>query len=331
MRDIAVLARRWSDLDAIRLLLERAGVATCTLRKDGIKLVRNQVTCKLIDQLKVKKHQVLTPDKSVLSWFEACFTKWGRQLTEPTVQVLLKIARDIDIERGYGIEDSALPISAADILTAVFEFNETFEAARDENAVLVTTCHGAKGLEFQNVILLGDGFSTNVKEIESERRLFYVAMTRAKEELTICTTEQSQFLYEIGAVAERLTVRTDSLPLQMFYVDFTPGGINLGHPATKDKQQIIEKLHEGAELSMKANSNKNGWNIYTTFGQCIGTMSKNANKELSKKGCVPGEFEFQPGEVTIKSVYRHITIDDVVSGEINEDWFVVIPQIRVCR
>ncbi|MBW4600809.1 MAG: RecQ family ATP-dependent DNA helicase [Calothrix sp. FI2-JRJ7] len=330
LKDIAVLARRWDNLDAIRLLLERAGVPTCTLRKDDIKLVRNQATCKLIDQLKVKKHQVLTPDKSVLNWFETCFTKWGRQLTEPTVKILLKIARDIDIERGYGIEDSALPISAADILTAIFEFNETFEAARDENAVLVTTCHGAKGLEFQNVILLGDGFSTNVKEIESERRLFYVAMTRAKDKLTICTTKQSQFVHETGAVSERPTVRTDSLPERMFYIDFTPASINLGHPATKDKQQIIEKLHEGADLLMKVNSNKNGWNIYTTLGQCIGALSKKANEELSKKGCVPGQFEFLPGEVTVKSIYRHLNIDDV-SGEITEDWFVVIPAIRVCR
>jgi RecQ family ATP-dependent DNA helicase len=330
LRDIAVLARRWDSLDAIRLLLEKAGILTCTLRRDGIKLVRNQVTCKLIDQLKVKRHQVLLPDKSVLSWFETCFTKWGRELTEPTVKILLKIARDIDIERGYGIEDLALPISAADILTSVFEFNETFEAARDEDAVLVTTCHGAKGLEFQNVLLLGDGFSTNTKEIESERRLFYVAMTRAKEELVICSTKQAQFVHETGVVPEKLTVKTDYLPERMFYIDLTPGDINLGHPATKSKQQIIIRLTEGVELLMQVNSYKNGWNILTADGQCIGALSKKANAELSKKGCVPEKFNFRSGEVTVKSIYRHLNIDDV-SGEIREDWFVVVPQIRVCR
>lgn len=330
LKDIAVLARHWGSLDAIRLLLERAGVPTCTLRKDGIKLVRNQVTCELIKQLKTKRHQVLAPDKSVLSWFEACFTKWGRLIGEPTVQVLLKIARDIDIERGYGIEEEALPISAADILTSIFEFNETFEAARDEDAVLVTTCHGAKGLEFQNVILLGDGFNTKAEEIESERRLFYVAMTRAKQELTICTTKQSQFVHETGAVPERLTVKTDSLPELMFYFDLTPGDIFLSNYNTKKNQQVIVNLTEGAELLMKVNSYKNGWDILTADGQCIGALSKKANAELSKKGCVPGQFEFILGEVTVKSVYRHMSIDDV-SGEINEDWFVVIPQIRVCR
>jgi ATP-dependent DNA helicase RecQ len=330
LRDIAVLARRWDSLDAIRLLLEKAGISTCTLRRDGIKLVRNQVTCKLIDQLKVKRHQVLLPDKSVLSWFETCFTQWGRELTEPTVKILLKIARDIDIERGYGIEDLALPISAADILTSVFEFNETFEAARDENAVLVTTCHGAKGLEFQNVILLGDGFSTNTKEIESERRLFYVAMTRAKEELVICSTKQAQFVHETGVVPEKLTVKTDYLPERMFYIDLTPGDINLGHPAMKSKQQTIVRLTEGVELLMQVNSYKNGWNILTADGQCIGALSRKANAELSRKGCVPEQFNFRSGEVTVKSIYRHLNIDDV-SGEIREDWFVVIPQIRVCR
>ncbi|RUS92359.1 hypothetical protein DSM106972_099330 [Dulcicalothrix desertica PCC 7102] len=155
-------------------------------------------------------------------------------------------------------------------------------------------------------------------------------MTRAKQELTICTTKQLQFVHEAGAVPERLTVKTDSLPLQMFYSDLTPGDIFLSNYNTKKNQQVIVNLIEGAELLIKVNPNKNGWNIYSTDGQCVGALSQRANKELFKKGCVPGQFEFLSGEVTVKSVYRHMSIDDVI-GEITEDWFVVIPQIRVCR
>ncbi|MBR4758791.1 MAG: UvrD-helicase domain-containing protein [Lachnospiraceae bacterium] len=62
--------------------------------------------------------------------------------------------------------------------------------------VLLMTVHGAKGLEFTNVYLAGmedgvfPGFmstsSGDPEDIEEERRLCYVAITRAKEELTIC-------------------------------------------------------------------------------------------------------------------------------------------------
>jgi ATP-dependent DNA helicase RecQ len=51
---------------------------------------------------------------------------------------------------------------------------------------------------------------------------------------------------------------------------------------------------------------------------------------LRRKGIQVNQFQFQPGEVTVGSIYRHLNIDDI-TGEILESWFVVIPQIRVCR
>jgi ATP-dependent DNA helicase Rep len=74
------------------------------------------------------------------------------------------------------------------------------------NKVTLTTMHGAKGLEFRYVFMVGleegliphsrtlDDRATDAKqidgrvidEIEQERRLFYVAVTRAKEHLYMC-------------------------------------------------------------------------------------------------------------------------------------------------
>lgn len=60
----------------------------------------------------------------------------------------------------------------------------------DENAVTLITMHNTKGLEFPRVIITGleDGLfprggEESADEIEEERRLFYVAVTRAKDEL----------------------------------------------------------------------------------------------------------------------------------------------------
>ena len=63
--------------------------------------------------------------------------------------------------------------------------------ARDEEAVNLSTVHQAKGLEFHTVfvIWLTDGMFPSSrsmdqrKDLEEERRLFYVAITRAKDEL----------------------------------------------------------------------------------------------------------------------------------------------------
>jgi DNA helicase-2/ATP-dependent DNA helicase PcrA len=80
------------------------------------------------------------------------------------------------------------------------------------------TLHAAKGLEFENVFIIGleDGIlphersCENDDEIEEERRLFFVGITRAKSELTInycryrnirgqfLRSVASKFLYELG-------------------------------------------------------------------------------------------------------------------------------------
>lgn len=66
----------------------------------------------------------------------------------------------------------------------------------DDNRVLLMTLHSAKGLEFSHVYLAGmeDGIfpsymtitSDDSTEMEEERRLAYVGITRAKDDLTLC-------------------------------------------------------------------------------------------------------------------------------------------------
>ncbi len=63
----------------------------------------------------------------------------------------------------------------------------------DDDCVRMTTVHQAKGLEFPVVIVIGmaDGFFPLKRAIESgdldeERRLFYVSVTRAQDELYLC-------------------------------------------------------------------------------------------------------------------------------------------------
>ena len=71
-----------------------------------------------------------------------------------------------------------------------------------EDAVVMMTMHSAKGLEFPHVYLVGfeDGLFPGMRaigdrdEMEEERRLCYVAITRAKQSLTI-THARQRMLY----------------------------------------------------------------------------------------------------------------------------------------
>lgn len=102
----------------------------------------------------------------------------------------------------------------------------------DANAVTLMTLHASKGLEFPVVLLAGaeEGKlplenGREPADIEEERRLFYVGMTRAKEELVIVHGGQpSMFLEELPVSCiekEKAGKKTmKELPEQMNLFDF---------------------------------------------------------------------------------------------------------------
>ena len=77
------------------------------------------------------------------------------------------------------------------LLTNVEAEDEQQPTDRDDERIRLSTIHQAKGLEFDVVfiIMLCDGMFPSARSMESdegeeeERRLFYVAITRARNEL----------------------------------------------------------------------------------------------------------------------------------------------------
>ena len=71
-----------------------------------------------------------------------------------------------------------------------------FKQPKDGNGVYVGTIHGAKGLEWETVIVMGceddklpHSLNSDVWQIEEERRVAYVGITRAKTNLFLTWSE----------------------------------------------------------------------------------------------------------------------------------------------
>ena len=130
------------------------------------------------------------------------------------IEELLNGIKDfVEGQRELADESGSLVAFLEDVALATDFDNEV----NDKNAVSLMTIHLAKGLEFPNVYIVGleedlfpSAMSVNTRaELEEERRLFYVALTRAEKRVTLTYTlsryrwgkiidaEPSRFLAEI--------------------------------------------------------------------------------------------------------------------------------------
>ncbi len=109
------------------------------------------------------------------------------------IQELLNGIRDFTTLEG---EDKLVPLSEY-LQNVALLSDQDSEEGNEDNKVTLMTIHSAKGLEFRNVIIVGmeEGLFPSQRsaatphELEEERRLFYVAITRAEEELIISHTK----------------------------------------------------------------------------------------------------------------------------------------------
>ena len=118
-----------------------------------------------------------------------------RDLKRKNLEQFIKSARDFEDEAKKDLAHSitGLDLVSEFITTSQLEPSSSFGGKnRREDAVHLMTFHSAKGLEFPAVYLVGledhilpHERSVLATGIEEERRLFYVALTRAKKHLTL--------------------------------------------------------------------------------------------------------------------------------------------------
>ena len=112
----------------------------------------------------------------------------------------------------YFLKEIALYTKSMDELKLRLNVLRNKIYSQNESNVILSTIHGAKGLEFDTVFLVdivddeipGSNNASDV-ELEEERRIFYVGMTRAKKNLNICAfKERNNTDYEISKFIEEI-------------------------------------------------------------------------------------------------------------------------------
>ena len=172
------------------------------------------------------------------------------------------------LEDGHGeVPDSELPLVTLPAFLENISLLSNVDVAEDEtsNKVALMTAHSAKGLEFPYVFVSGmeenlfpsGGWMLTEPELEEERRLFYVALTRAKTAvaLTFAQTRMrngkhesnapSRFLREIAPQYLQNPLRKEDFSVERSIDDDDHPGFRFG------------RFGGGGEISPRASLGRN--------------------------------------------------------------------------
>ena len=145
-------------------------------------------------------------------------------------------------------QESSEQPSLSEFLEEVALVSDLDSMKQDNNHVLLMTLHSAKGLEFSHVYLAGmeDGvfpsymtiMSEDPSDIEEERRLAYVGITRARDDLTICYARSRMIRGE-----------TQVNPLSRFVREIPEGLIDGALPQAR--RNVFEQSYDAPQKSLR--------------------------------------------------------------------------------
>lgn len=152
---------------------------------------------KLIEELKVEKDNL-----SLTELVELVLEKSGMKaslLEEKTMESEIRLENLEEfksITRGF--EEKYGVVSLEEFLSEISLVSDIEEYKNNDSVVTLLTVHSAKGLEFKNVFIIGleegifphkNSFDST-QDMEEERRLCYVAVTRAKNNLWLINAKK---------------------------------------------------------------------------------------------------------------------------------------------
>ncbi len=189
--------------------------------------------------------------------------------------------------------------SLEDFLASVSLLSDVDKTTDENNLITLMTVHSAKGLEFKVVFMVGleDGLFPSFRsldsneDIEEERRLCYVAVTRAEEVLFITNAKRrtiygntnytlpSRFIEEMGDTIERKDIKKEKVRNEnedlIRVRDFTMPNLNY---SPSHKPSMIRNRNDGTkEVNVGDKIRHKKWGI----GTVAQVKEREGDKELT--------------------------------------------------
>ena len=299
-QDIAVISRQGIEYPAlvtIRMALARLGIPISYSLKSsaGFPLPKIREFQDALNFLNEHKHESMAPEdlkNAVMALFEYR-SPWTEQV------------RGILSDFGSVISGTKISVSQAKefFLSALLEEKQ---ARRTGTGVFTGTVHSIKGMEFKHVFILDHGWKSN--DIEEERRLYYVGMTRAMEHLALFAVHNSGNPHtavlarhpfvccrqapnaEITGFSKDVTISI--LGMEDIYISF-PQTFAPNHPM----HEHLAALKTGDRIFIE--KDRAHICLFNANGQCVGRLSRKGVEKWEHR--LPGIIKAQVLGVVIRN------------------------------
>ena len=324
-----------TSLDNIQKISEKTGISMYEIIKNAEQYGLNRVYANsrefidVIEELRLKQDKMLISELVKETLNKTGYTKALKD--ENTIEAESRIQNlDEFLTVAMEFEEESADNTIQEFLENMTLTTDLDNMQDEDDSVTLMTLHSAKGLEFETVFLVGmeegifPGFKSigEPQELEEERRLFYVGITRAKSFLFLTCAKRrtifgstsynpiSRFIKEIpeellDGYEEAFTPKTSGFEDSGYKWEY---GQNRGfgnNSSVKTYSMDSYKVPVGASTS---SGSKFGGNAYGSGNNFFGN---NSNSEENNNKKETNKFAFRTAESFLKSINNQNKTVDV--------------------
>ena len=308
----AIIAREWRRLAPARTYAEALKLPVEMAYEELPSVWRLREMQCLVEALRNEPEAMLTVADILAHINDMQVNRWTDLLAEGAAA----LARELGT--------SGMPI--AEIIEWLAEWAR--DVRSEPRGLLLTTAHRAKGLEFDHVVVLDGGWASASRgeDADAPRRLFYVAMTRARQTLAITTSGAHRFISgaERGLLKRRAGVSDgqDQLDAAVYQMpDFKTVDLSFaGRLGDRhEAHAAIAEARTGDRIHLTRQEER--WLLRDRQGRLIGRLAKSWSPPIGAKSA----------HVTVGAVIRWGKADsepDYRSNLRRDSWETVLPEMR---
>ena len=315
----AVIARNWRTLDPVRAIAETQGIPVQYAQEDFTATWQLRETQDLLDWA-----DRLPSEPTAQAALEHLSSRPDNQWTRLLAEAMNSLAED----------QGGQPISKPQFREWLAEWAR--DRRRNQQGLLLTSAHRAKGLEFDHVLVLdGNWRSRQDGTLDDARRIYYVAMTRARETLTLMDLSQNNpFLAALTgqpAVLRRDTPAPaapvpDGARNQVRRTTLRDNDLSFaGRSRSRQTADAISRLQPGDPLDTETAQDQTRFK--DREGAPVGRLSQRFHADL-KRTLTPGST-VTARVLAVARWSRDNSSPEYQRNLHRENWEVVIPELTI--